>query len=139
MRILQRYAASARSAAKCADPVPPLYTEKANAAITAAPHAHTPPSLRINMLARSHSHRRPAPYAIKLGRARSLAGVGLYPATWAAIVSALPRELIAQCTARQIACIVDLMRAQHEKGHSAGYADATEQRGNSAHPWPGTG
>lgn len=81
--------------------------------------------MRIDMLSHLHSARRPAPYAVKLGRARSFARVGRYPATWAAIVNALPRELIAQCTARQIACIVDLMRAQHEKGHSAGYADAT--------------
>lgn len=72
----------------------------------------------------SHPARRRAPYRIKLDRACALSHVGRYPATWAAIINALPGELIAQCTARQIACIVDLMRAQHELGHTAGYGEA---------------
>lgn len=69
--------------------------------------------------------RRPK-HAIKLRRARSLARIGGYPLTWHTIIGVMPRELISECTARQIALIADLVRAQHSLGHSAGYADATD-------------
>lgn len=62
---------------------------------------------------------------IKIKRAAAISQLARYPETWAAIIAAIPNDVIQSCTSRQIAALADAMRAQYDRGHTAGYADAS--------------
>lgn len=62
--------------------------------------------------------------AIKIKRAAKLSSLSKFPATWEAVVAAIPEEVKRACTGAQLASLADAMRAQYEAGHTAGYNDA---------------
>lgn len=65
---------------------------------------------------------------IKTNRARRLADIGRCPRTCDALLAAMPDTLTDALTARQIAAVLDLLRAQFLAGHNAGWTDRAEQQ-----------
>ncbi len=61
---------------------------------------------------------------IKIERARKLANIGRNPRTWLVIIDAIPREIIAALTSRQVALVADAMHRQHEIGVADGWIEA---------------
>lgn len=63
-------------------------------------------------------------HARKITTARKLSNWGKYPETFAAVLNAVPRELIGALTGKQIALLIDTMREQHLRGQAQGYKEA---------------
>lgn len=63
--------------------------------------------------------------SIKINKVRKLSATVRYPRTFAARLAALPQDLLASLTAKQIAAIIDgPMQACYSTGHTQGYKDA---------------
>lgn len=62
---------------------------------------------------------------IKTNRARTLSATARFQRTFDDRLAAIPKALLTQLTARQIAAIIDgPMQASYQAGHAAGYKDA---------------
>lgn len=61
---------------------------------------------------------------IKIKRAAQLSPLSKFPATWEAVIAAIPDDVKQACNSVQIAALADAMRAQYDVGHTAGYKDA---------------
>lgn len=61
---------------------------------------------------------------IKMARAAKFSKLSRCPKTWEAVIAAIPEQVKAQCSGKQIAALADAMRAQYDMGHTAGYQDA---------------
>ena len=62
--------------------------------------------------------------AIKINRAAKLSPLSQYPRTWEAVIAAIPAAVKKACTSAQLAELANAMRAQYDRGHTAGYQDA---------------
>lgn len=63
-------------------------------------------------------------HTIKLNRARQISGIGLYPATYAAIVRHVPDAVVASGSAAMIAAVVDALHACAQEAKGVALRDA---------------
>ena len=63
--------------------------------------------------------------SIKINKARAIAATGKFPRTFDGVCNAVPLLVVQAITAKQLAALIDSMRAQFEQGYSAGYKDAS--------------
>ena len=61
---------------------------------------------------------------MKIDKAKKLSKTGKFHESFNALFEKIPDEIVANCTAKQLAIIVDLMRDQYTIGHDTGYKDA---------------
>jgi hypothetical protein len=65
--------------------------------------------------------------SIKIARAAKIAKAAKFPRTWQAVIAAIPAEVVAALTAKQLAAMADAMHAQFQAGHTAGASEAEAQ------------